>query len=395
MTRESLIPALDEALASEGQSAAVEVLVRDLEERGEWRALLDALLLRARLDLGLPTVLVEPLSSLEEPARTQYEDRYVAALRHVGTRLLAAGDIPGAWPYFRMLGEKEPVAAALDALEVGRDDPQIGALIDVAFQSGVHPRRGYRLLLDQYGTCSAITAFEQLPMDEAVRADCAAMLVRTLHEQLTANVRADLEQRGESLPSPTPSLAQMLKGRDHLLADDAYHIDISHLASIVRLGPLLGDETAIGLAADLCAYGRRLSSRLRYDDLPPFESTYEDHAFYLNAMLGSDIDAALDHFRRKLPQPNPEGESDGDTRAAEVLVRLLARLGRLDEAIDVATEHLSHVPEGALSCPSLSTLCLRAGRLDQLAEVSRRLDDPVRYLAARIDRADFTGRARS
>ncbi len=74
-------------------------------------------MLKARCELDMPAIPAGSLNDWSEPVRTQFEDRYVEALRHVGSRLLAAGDILGAWPYFRMLGEKEPVAAALDAYQ--------------------------------------------------------------------------------------------------------------------------------------------------------------------------------------------------------------------------------------------------------------------------------------
>ena len=35
-----------------------------------------------------------PLSALPEPARTQYEEKYIAAIRLVGSRHLDKGDIP-------------------------------------------------------------------------------------------------------------------------------------------------------------------------------------------------------------------------------------------------------------------------------------------------------------
>src|SRR5262249_15454553 len=94
----------------------------------------------------------------------------------------------------------------------------------------------------------------------------------------------------------------------------------------------------------------------------------------------------VSHFRSKLSPPDPDG--DGDTAPAQVLVRLLDRLGRLDEAIDVAAEHLAGVPEGALFCPSLPQLCQRAGRMDRLAGEARKHGDLVNFAAAILqDRA--------
>src|SRR5262249_50161631 len=147
----------------DGPAAALDSLIEQLDRKKEYRSLLDALLLKARHELGLPLIQVGPLSSLAEPARTQFEDRYVEAIRRVGTKLLEAGEIPTAWAYFRAIAEPEPVAAALDAYVPGDDAERVGQVIDVAFNQGANVKRGYELILDHYGTCSAITALEQVP----------------------------------------------------------------------------------------------------------------------------------------------------------------------------------------------------------------------------------------
>jgi hypothetical protein len=378
--------ALDEALRDAGAGAALGLLVERLDGRGEYRALLDALLLKARHELGLPPVQAGPLGELSEPVRTQYEDRYVEAIRTVGRKLLDSGDIPGAWPYFRAIAEKEPVAEAIGAYAPGESDERLGAVVEVAFNEGVHPRKGFELILDHYGACSAISAFEHLPADEAVRVPCAARLVAHLHEQLVANLRADIARRGQPLPPEGTSIPDLLGGRDWLFSDDNYHIDVSHLGATVRVAPILTDPAAIGRALGLTEYGRRLSDRHRYEGEPPFEMLYEDHAVYLGALLGRDVDAAIAHFRAKIAPADPDRPPySADTLPAQVLVRLLVRLDRLDEAIDVAAEHLADLPESALICPGVASLCRRAGRPDRLARIARDRGDLVHYLAATLE----------
>ncbi len=103
--------AVDQALA-DGPAAALERLVAWQDERNDARGLLDALLLKARHELGLPLVQVGPLGEIPEPQRSQYEDRYVEAIRRVGRKLLDAGDLVGAWPYYRVLGERDEISKA-------------------------------------------------------------------------------------------------------------------------------------------------------------------------------------------------------------------------------------------------------------------------------------------
>jgi len=187
----------------------------------------------------------------------------------------------------------------------------------VAFNQGAEPRRGYELILDHYGTCSAITAFDHLPQDEAVRAACAERLVGRLHEDLVASLRAEIVQRGQPLPAEGAPIAELIDNRPWLFADDAYHIDISHLGAVVRLSPLVRDRAARARAVELTDYGRHLSDRHRAQGEPPFENHYEDHSIYLRALQGDDVDAAVEHFRAKLVPPPP--------RATASLAMLLAR----------------------------------------------------------------------
>jgi hypothetical protein len=395
-----ILDQLDETLRAGGPAAALDRLIGDLTERGEYRALLDAMLLKARHELGLPLVQDGSLADLPEPKRSEYEERYIEAIRKVGGMILENGDIAAAWPYFRAIGEKEAIAQAIEGFRPAQGDEAVGRVVEVAFNQGAHPRKGWELILDHFGACSAITAFEHLPPDDAVRIPCADRLTRHLHEQLIASLRYDITRRGEPEPSEGASIPGLIEGRPWLFEDDNYHIDVSHLASTVRLAPLLTDPATIALAVELTDYGRNLSERHRYEGEPPFDRPYEDHAVYLRALLGLDVDAAVAHFRAKLDAPErgmpvgfeldpeflPAGPGASDTVPAQTLVVLLTRLGRLEEAIDVAREHLAGVPESALFCPGVARLCQRAGRLDRLASIARDAGDPVHYAAAILDR---------
>lgn len=372
--------ALDEALRTSGPEAALNRLIGLLTDRGESRALLDALLLKARHELGLPLVQVGSLNDVPEPTRSKYEERYVDAIRTVGGRLLDSGDIPAAWPYFRAIGEPELVSKAIDAFSPGESDERLGPIVEVAFNQGANPRRGFELILGHYGTCSAITAFEHLPHDEATRVACAEMLIRQLHAHLTESLRAEIAHRGQPLPAAGTPISGLVAGRDWLFSDDAYHIDVSHLAATVRLAPLVSDPATIALAIGLTDYGRRLSPRHRYEGEVPFENTYEDHAVYLRALVGEGVEEAIAHFRSKLGPSDPDGRDASP--AAQVLVGLLVRLGRLDEAIELAADRLGDLPDSALMCPGVATLCQKAGQPDRLARIARDHGNLVNYTAA-------------
>lgn len=376
---------LERLATRDDPSAAIARLVGGLQSPDRSRALLEALLLSARHELGLPAVAPRALAEIPEPARTRYEERYVEALREVGRRLLEAGDIPSAWPYFRVLGERDEVARAIDEFVPNEGgDERVGPLIDIAFHQGVNPERGFEFLMGAYGICSAITAFEHLPPDERIRSTCAERLTAGLREQLAYSLRSEIERRGEPSPPEGAGILDLIDGRAWLFEDDAYHVDTSHLSSIVRLAPILRNDEAVGQALELAEYGRRLSDRYQYVGEPPFEDLYGDHATFLNALRGVDADRAIEELRSKLTPPDPDGDSPMATMPAQVLVLLLRKLGRAEEAIQVAMDHLGNLPDGMLLCPGTTQLCVESGRLDLLAEHARRTDNLPLFLAAVI-----------
>jgi hypothetical protein len=375
--------AIRATLQSAGPESALRQLIERLDGAGEYRPLLDALLLKARHDLGLPAIQVGSLSDLAEPVRSRYEERYVEAIRLVGSRFLDAGEIPTAWAYFRAIGEPEAVAAALDGFQAGDDPERLAQVIDVAFHQGANLRRGFELILEHYGTCSAITALEQAPFTDAeTQRGCIEHLIRHLHGQLAANLRADLRQRGTAVAPDSTSITQLVTAHPELFADEAYHTDVSHLAACVRYSIMVNDPSVLALAADLAEYGRRLSPRLQFEGAPPFEHTFEDHLKFLRALLRQDADAAVAQFRAKAEEST--GNDVESSVPSQVLVNLLVRLGRLDDAIDEASRRLAGFPDAALSCPGVAELCLRAGRMDRLEAIAQAHGNLVQFLAAQL-----------
>ena len=265
--------------------------------------------------------------------------------------------------------------------EPGDDPERLSQIIDIALYQGANTRRGFELVLNHYGTCSAITALEQVSSsDENARVACVERLVRHLHEQLVANLRGDIAQRGQPLPDEGTSIADLVATRDWLFADEAYHIDVSHLSSTVRYSLMASDPAVLALAADLTEYGRRLSPRLQFEGSPPFEKVFDDHRVYLRALLGQDVENAVKHFHAKL---DPALADDPEASLpAQVFVDLLMKLGKIDEAIDVAAVYLAAVPESALICPGIAELCQRGGRMSRLTEIARGQGNLVQFLAS-------------
>ena len=277
---------LQAALAARGAKAAVNELVEELRKAEDFQGLFYALLMQKRVELGVSPFPTGPANELPPSTHEAYEDAIRAAGRHVGGLLLQRKEYAKAWAFFRMLGEPEPVREALEAFAPGPDD-DVYSVIEIAWQNGVLPKKGFDLVLERHGICSAITMVSgsDLASNPDLRDYCITGLAKALHAQLTERLRTDLAGRGRTL-SPHATIPELVEIDPALFADDAYHIDTSHLSSVVQMSTHLPPGPGVNAARELCAYGRKLSPNLQGSNDAPFEENYDDFLAYLNVIAG-------------------------------------------------------------------------------------------------------------
>lgn len=377
---------LQKTLDAAGPSKAIDRLCDTLRERKEFSSLFYALLMKKRFELGVSPLPTAPSSELPESAHEPYEEAIRAAARQVGELFLAEGEIIKAAPFFRMIDDPKPLAAALENYQPFEGE-DLQPMIEVAFHMGAHPRKGFDWILQRFGICSAITLMgsqmngQQFPHGNEVRDYCIQKLVCALHDQLSERVRNDILRRESSVDSSL-SVPQLIEGRDWLFEEDNYHVDTSHLSSVVQMSIHLSPGKELDLARELATYGTRLSPRFQYQGEPPFDEQYKDYSVFLAILAGENVDAGIAHFKKKVEDnADPEGAY---TQPAEVLINLLLRINRPAEALDVARKYLQGADERQLSCPTVSELCRRTKDYRSLAEVSRERDDPVSFVAGLI-----------
>src|SRR5450432_45650 len=110
---------VEQAFRTDGAAAAFDLLIRRSRDAHDCRVLFGARIMQARHRLGLPLIETEPVLGLTGDQRLTYETAFREAAREAGELLLAAGDIAGAWPYFKAIGEQAPVAAAIENVNGG------------------------------------------------------------------------------------------------------------------------------------------------------------------------------------------------------------------------------------------------------------------------------------
>jgi hypothetical protein len=242
---------------------------------------------------------------------------------------------------------------------------------------------GFNLMLKNYGLCNAITQFDQQmhgrPKDQ--RRDVVDLLVRFIHDELLTSVRDDVARQQGSAPKEN-TLAELVRDRDWLFENDNYHVDATHLQSIVRFAVILDDQETLRLARDLTEYGRRLGSSYQYPGRPPFEDTYVSHALFFSALLGEQVDVAVAFFKTQAEAAKDEE----DVNPIEVYLSLLARLGRTAEAIDETARLLPPGKRASDLAPSLQELAQVSGDYDRLKKVSRDRGDLLGFAAALLSK---------
>ena len=358
--------------------AALVRLADELRNGRRYHDLFDVRLMQARQRLGLPIIDGRKLDDIAEPLRSQVEEAYLAACREVGTFLLGEGKLREAWMYLRPADARDAMRQALETVAV--DEDNVDEVVDVALGEGVHPRRGFELLLDHFGTCNAITAFEaqmaRFPLPEQQAA--AALLVRNLHAELLGAVKAEVQHQEGAPPSET-TLAALVEPREWLFLNNNYHADTTHLAAVVRFARICDEQDTLPLALDLTEYGQRLNAQFQFEGDEPFVEIYPRHALFFRALLGEQVDDALAYFRERAENV---ALAEQGTQAIEVYISLLSRLGRHAEALAASQRLLAPGARRLGIAPSLLELSRAADDYRGLLETSRTAGDLVGYMNA-------------
>ena len=341
--------------------------------------------MRVRKAIGLPLSQPTSLENVPEENEQEFRKAYVDAAREVGRHFLENDQLSDAWAYFRTIGEPDLIREAIDRIKIPREpDEAFDEVMNLALYEGAHIARGLEFLLKTHGTCNTVTAFSQLQqqMTQEERRTAAAMMVRTIYEDLQMTVKRDVESRMPVL-SPNASIRELIKGRDWLFAEGNYHIDVSHLHSTVAFARALEKEdTELALAIELCEYGSMLNGPLQYPGDVPFDEYYKAHSFFLKALAGEDQEAALEYFQQRL---RDEPDEPDQQLIAFVLLDLANRIDRVKEVLDQTAALVSRMedPNGF----SFTKLCLEMGLEDTLETAAAANDDVLAFTIAKLSQS--------
>ncbi len=382
MAAETPFAQLQEQFKAGGPNAVFDQLAATLREQKDYHKLFDALCAKKKHELGAPLHRPTSLDDVPSGKRDEFEAAYMAAAREVGQLLLADKKLGQAWIYFHAIRDTQAVRDAIESAPMPRDaNEESEELIDLGFYKLVHPVKGMQIMLRTHGTCSTITSLDQQfqNLSPEQRAQCAAILVKSLHGDLLQSIQHEVKQRMPFAP-PATTLRELIAGREWLFADNNYHIDVSHLHSTVRFARSLSPENPeLKLALDLAEYGSQLSEQFQYAGEPPFVEFYPAHIQFFKFLLGDNRESAQAYFQQQLDR---EPDAPDQALIAYVMVDLMARTNQLDQALPLAEKYLVKAdPDFAAA---FAELCQQAGRFDVLMRSAEERGDLLTYASALV-----------
>ena len=374
---------------SEGTDAMLDALVASLAARQRWHALFDTRIMQARLAVGLTPVGAP--GDIPPHLQEAFDARSLAACREAGWPLLEERQVAAGWMYLRAAADPAEVAARLAALarpllatahEDDDSDRVLQEILGVVLWDAADPALGIEIVLATQGTCNAITAYEQAVsrLPAARQRPAAGVLVAHLHDEVATNLARDVEPRGISVAGP-PTIPALLDAIG--TGDVGLHVDVSHLQSVLRIARICIDEPTIRRAAELATYACRLPADLVYPGEPPFENVGEASRLFYGSQLGIEVDRAIRFFRSASLTAEPEAGA----LPHDVLVLLLARLGRPAEALHAALARpreergMPSPLQTAAALPALVDLAAACGDWDLLRRACRDRGDEVTFAA--------------
>ncbi|HYF52218.1 MAG TPA: hypothetical protein VEJ63_22615, partial [Planctomycetota bacterium] len=320
------------------------------------------------------------LKGVPSHLREAYESHVEATCRMTGELFLQDGDILQAWRYLKTIGERDQIRAALERLEPAQATDEI---LGLAIREGIHPVRGFELLLESSGLCSGITTYDHdlyAPLSEQKK--IAGMLVKRLYRDLVLSVRCDIQERKKPAPEET-DLVDIIRSRPWVFENNNSHADPTHIAAVLRIGLIAEAQDELLMAVSIAEYAKKVPAVFQNGAPDLFDGGASDYAKYYRALLGQDAEKTAEFFCTRLAGYKNAEVGNGP---AEHVLLLLWRLGKKSEALGIWENSISDVPpdlEGHV-IPSFYDLCQQAGDNERLSRVAMKHHDIAAWAAAKI-----------
>jgi len=376
-------------IQSDGVPATLDLLETHFRREKDFFRLFEVLKLRVRDKTGLPLM---PDRSTERPNPKQQkalDDGILDACQTVGTLLFRDGSFQHGWMYLQPAGNRKLNESLIREVKVNAQN--IDLLIDISLNQGAAPDYGYQLMLGHYGTCDAITAFgvQSPQFDRETQTAMASQLLRHIYDEVVQEVKLDIEKNQQTARSDA-NLRELLAEHPWLVEQQSYHLDATHLSSLMKIARLTTSAADHELALELAEYGAGFPEDLQYKSTPPLENTYPDHQLFFEALLGKNVEAAVTQFEQKCDEAAGTCRVEVIAEANEILIDFLYRIGKVDEAIARATTRPVDPAVQIGLAPDPTEMAQSPTQFETVLAHFQQQDDLLSYSAALIKQNETT-----
>lgn len=320
---------LKQLLDQSNSEATLEYLASYFLQSKQYSELFEIRKIQIRERIGLPLDFQQDVQQLTADQQRKMEDELLAACQEIGSLLIDEGDIAQGWLYLQPLMDRDFVQQAIESIDV--NDENVDQVIEIALYQWAAPEFGYRLVLEQQGTCNGITFFDTQANYQTpdIRAKLSEVLINHIYQEVRNNILATTKEA--TTDDGNATLENLIKKHPEIFANCGHHLDVTHLASAARIARFCQSKTQLQQALELCTYGSKLDVQLQYESEPPFEKTYSDHIAFFRGLLDIDTVSAVEHFQNKWK--HLQG-TEHEPEACSILIDLLVRTNQNSLAID-------------------------------------------------------------
>lgn len=374
---------LQQLIEQQGVAAGLDAMEQAFRRNQQYPQLFEILKIKCRYQLGLPLIYGTRAELRDDATEQQLEQGLIEACQEVGLGLLRAGELEKSWLYLQPIGNRPSVEQALRALPVSQSN--LETLIEICLGQAAAPAYGYQLVLEHFGVCDGITTFDVQGsrFEPGIQRQMASALLRRFYSDLQANLvqliqreRLVLSELGADRHPQQKTIRQLFEDYPALSHEGVHVIDATHLVSVVRISRIVTEGEDLRKAWELCQYGKQLHPDFHYPCPAPFEATFEDHSIFYAALLGTEVQQAVTHFRGKLPACQDEIQ---DLNPLETLIDLLNRTGQRSQAIELLLGELSADRGTPARIASLLQIAESAGHWERLREYFQAQGDWLSY----------------
>ncbi len=377
---------LKNTFESEGVIPALTLLADDFRRQKHYHDLFEVLQTKARVALGLPlnSNIGEKLTAEQ---KTQLHEKLILISREVGVLFAEASKLREAWTYLEKVNDPELVESLLEATEI--TDDNFNEIIEITIIHRVSPVKGFELFLHRFGILYSVSMYQSTchKYDFTTRHAVVTLIIEYAYHELREHLAVVLKGN-ENLVYNANTLMEIKEVAGEQLLEIGFMIPTRLIIPVFRISRFLQDTKALGRLSEIAEFARFFGQMLNPDYYmieAPFEDAYYSYFLFFRALCAEDtesyeVTSAIEYFDQKSVEAM---ENNHGQTCHLVLIDLLYRLGKIEQALSISLERLpdhSGTTAGDIVLPSMAEMAKECNNFQLLQDHYATQGDSYRFL---------------